>query len=856
MRVALDLQGAQTPGSRNRGIGRYTMGLAGGLARAAGPDVDVCIALNGTFSGTIEPIKAALSPYLPESAFSVYLSPTSSDYAQVHDCELGLQAATAAARLHLASLEPDVILFSSPMEGFGPGDIAAFLPELPSIPSLAVIYDLIPLRDPMQFLQRKRYRSFYMRQLNVLRRLDGLLSISEATRQDVITHLDRAPTTVTNIGSACDPIFATTPRSARSECLPKRPYLLLLGGEDPNKNLSHAVRAFAALPNDLREGHVLLHVGVLSDEAQVGLRAIGGDSVALEFLGHVDDSILISAYDHAEIALFPSRAEGFGLPALEAMWRSTPVLASNTTSLPEVVGEAGLLTDPDHPEALSAAIERLLRNPDLRMRTGARLRARAKRFSWDKVGRAALEAMQEAAGDPGRKGLRPPPMYGVDDALDACAEPVASGAVRSHDAVDALIVSGRVGAQVGPPRLLVDVTETIARDPGTGIQRVVKRTVESLPACLTSEVSGRVTVPVRIGTGGQLCAAPRFGVAPEEQEGAALPLRTGDLLLMLDSSWLEYPAFASAFQAIRQYGGKVITAVYDLVPLLHPDVVAEGMADAFDVWLRRALIESDGLVCISEAVADELVTYICERGLPHRDGLRIGWWHLGSDISAANDDSGVVLDGPLDRFLDRSNEEALFLCVGTLEPRKRHVTALRAMERLWAEGLEARLLLMGREGWDMEALVAELRSHPEAGRRLLWVESPSDAELKRAYTSSTALLFPSVYEGFGLPVVEAARNGVGSICSDIPVLREIGGNGILYAPVDDVDAWADRIRAVACGDTRLNPSSTVLLSWNDSSKQLLEVLYADRWKTVMRREGTATTSARARGEEPTDRTFR
>ena len=389
--------------------------------------------------------------------------------------------------------------------------------------------------------------------------------------------------------------------------------------------------------------------------------------------------------------------------------------------------------------------------------------------------------------------------------------------------VDAFIRSARVGQEIGPPRLLVDVTSTHRRDVGTGIQRVVRRITEELHAAPAGRRHAE-TVDV-VFRNGKLRVIESIGGA----EGPPLAHRTGETLLMLDALWEDYPHVCGILTDVRRYGGRIVTAVYDIVPLLHPDVTVGTLPRTFGVWFHHAVLHSDGLVCISRAVADEVTAYIRDNGLPHRDGLRIGWWHLGSDIPAETDGRAApeVVD-----FLSEGG--STFLMVGTVEPRKRHAVALSAMETLWARGLDARLLVLGREGWNVGDLVRRLHSHPEIGRRLLWRPVASDADIAHAYEHAAALLFPSLTEGYGLPISEAARAGLGAIASDIPVLREVGGDGAAYVAVDDPAALAAAIDAVVDGTITLDPSTAQTMSWARSAAHLREVLDDDRWHVVLR----------------------
>ena len=126
--------------------------------------------------------------------------------------------------------------------------------------------------------------------------------------------------------------------------------------------------------------------------------------------------------------------------------------------------------------------------------------------------------------------------------------------------------------------------------------------------------------------------------------------------------------------------------------------------------------------------------------------------------------------------------------VGTIEPRKGHMQVLDAFDQLWSQGMDINLIIAGAEGWrhlrqDMRRtipqIVARLRSHRERGRRLFWVNGPSDEYLEKIYATSSCLIAASEGEGFGLPLIEAARHKLPIIARDIPVFREVAGEHAL-----------------------------------------------------------------------------
>lgn len=414
-----------------------------------------------------------------------------------------------------------------------------------------------------------------------------------------------------------------------------------------------------------------------------------------------------------------------------------------------------------------------------------------------------------------------------DDTLNAFAETLRKSGltVDVEDLGSDLIRSARIGEEAGAPRLLIDVSYITTIDHGAGIQRVVHSLIKSLCA----QGPGRrfesiAFVAAREPDRTQLCHVNHIGA----ELGPPLRMRTGDTLLMLDAAWEAYPSLVPRLEEVRRYGGRIVTVVYDIIPLRRPDLVADALPQIFERWFRAAVATSDALVCISKAVADDVVSYIREENLTHRDGLRIGWWHLGSDLPIHVDDRpSEDITGMLD------DDTPTFLMVGTVEARKRHAVALDAVELLWRRGRELKLLILGREGWHVSNTVRRLREHEEAGKRLLWKSSASDADIQHAYERSTALLYPSVLEGFGLPIVEAAINGLGSIVSDIPPLREIGGEGLIYFPTDDPAALANAIEGALEG-TVPDHSTVKTLSWAESALHLLEVLDHDRFEYLLR----------------------
>jgi glycosyltransferase involved in cell wall biosynthesis len=260
-------------------------------------------------------------------------------------------------------------------------------------------------------------------------------------------------------------------------------------------------------------------------------------------------------------------------------------------------------------------------------------------------------------------------------------------------------------------------------------------------------------------------------------------------------------------------GGRIVLGIHDLIPLHYPGLSKASDAEAFRAWLESAVPMADAIVTVSRTVAGDICEYLSMSGLRHKPNLRIGWEHLGADFAA---DSRAA---PSREIVDICDQGPFFLTVGLIEPRKGHAVALSAFEKLWTAGIDARYLIIGGCSQSSLAVRQRILRHREYGRRLFWLSKANDADLIYAYSRARSLVYPSCAEGFGLPLVEAARCGVPVIASDIPVFREIGGDSIAYFNLLDADALANRIRDALAGKT-VKPSFAIM-TWREATQRLL-----------------------------------
>ena len=812
MRLWIDGQCLQTT-SRLRGIGRYTLELIRAIAQTC-PDVEMSISFNAAMADAAIAARDVVQPWITANNIHVWQGAAGigehlSGYDDLH--RLG----EIALAHHIACLAPDMALSASPFEG--QGDMAApFLtPAGHAIPRAAIFYDAIPLRYPARYLSHGGIRASYQRRIAAHRNFDHLLAISGFARDEAVALLPHAD--VVRIDAGVSPDFiGLAARDADPAILRqfgvRNPFMLYVGALDWRKNVTAAAEAFALLDPPLRAELQFVLAGKSERSDLEKVRALWRQGGLAEnnliLLDHVTDPILTQFYKQADLVIQPSLIEGFGLTALEAMHCGVPVIAANTGALPEVVGDARALFDPTSPTEIAARITQIMTDSVLARSLVEQGLVRAREFSWARTARLAVDAL---------KGWARTPVPQSRDTLRRITR-AQLGRLSKRDAkMAALVLAAAEPVPAGPPRLLIEVTATSYNDPGTGIQRVVNKIARSL-----LERQGARLVwcdkpdgffDARFGPEGRLRRAPM------EPAHHVLP-RTGDHILMLDSSWVYSDIYNKVMRQARLQGAQITSVLYDLVPLKTPAFCDVQMSDMFALWIQSALLYSTGFVCISRAVADELLSLL--ESIRYPRPMKIGYWRLGADLSG-----GGVSAAPREAPVD-----LMFLMVGTLEPRKGHRVALDAFTQLWRKGFPGTLCVIGKRGWAVDHLAADLKAHPEWSHKLTWLENASDEILEAHYAACTALICASHAEGFGLPIVEAGIHGKPVIASDIPVFREVAGenDAVTYFEMGSPGALAAAVENFAARhDAAPLVRQDKTVTWAQSAAELQSIVLDGNW---------------------------
>lgn len=409
MRIVIDLQALQSQSSGTRGIGRYSRSLVEAILRNA-PEDEIILLLNGMIGRSNSALRKEFMQARPDVEVRIWSAAPPASHLSDGDWRLAAEAIREAA---LEALEPDVVLVTSLFEGFDEDAVTT----VSSLPTAVVLYDIIPHLYRDTYLTSPHIAEWYDGKIAELKRADLVLSISDWSAHDAITHLQLPPTRIANISSDAASLFAERPAvQSDREMLSTglgltRPFLLYTGGIDYRKNIHGLIRAFAALSGDIISSHQLAIVCRVDDAEKARLlqdaRDAGLPEGALVVTGFVSDDTLVTLYNACKAFVFPSWYEGFGLPVLEAMRCGAPVIGSNVSSIPEVIGRADALFDPHSTEDMARLIESVLTDEDFRQSLRDFAPKQAARFDWDATAKRALAAMRSLAA---RARTEPQPM--------------------------------------------------------------------------------------------------------------------------------------------------------------------------------------------------------------------------------------------------------------------------------------------------------------------------------------------------------------------------------------------------------------------------------------------------------------
>lgn len=261
--------------------------------------------------------------------------------------------------------------------------------------------------------------------------------------------------------------------------------------------------------------------------------------------------------------------------------------------------------------------------------------------------------------------------------------------------------------------------------------------------------------------------------------GSTTIFARGDVLVSAGLDW-DFKDLPQLYRLKREHGFHVVLVCYDLIPVLFPHLCRAEVAQVFPRYYADMAWVADHVLCISESSRRDFLKYVKQIGAPLP---RTSLMRLGSVPDAhAPAEVGHLVDGPF------------ILFVSTIERRKNHDILYRALVRLSERGRPVpTLVFVGMPGWGVTDLLNDLSRDPRVRDRIVLLNHVTDAELRGLYARAQFTVFPSLYEGWGLPVEESFSHGRFCLAADTSSLREVGGDLAEYLDPWDVEAWADRL---------------------------------------------------------------
>jgi len=635
------------------------------------------------------------------------------------------------------------------------------------------VYDLIPIMFPQLIpphVTRLQQITFSQAKPG-----DQFICISQATKNDLCRIIGVEPEYAMVTHLAADPaIFyqcfdeqvLTTIRLKYG--IGSAPYILSLCTLEPRKNIDHVIRAFARLVRDRRICDTkLVLTGTKGWDFNRIFNEIDSNPelhTRIVLTGYVPDEDLAPLYSGATVFVYMSLYEGFGLPPLEAMQCGVPAITSNTSSLPEVVGNAGIMLDPQDIDSLCRAMHEVVTNRELHKEMSKRSLLQAANFSWDRCVEETISAYKSALSN----------------------QKVKVGAAREPAIViDGVIFQLQHGRPFGISRLWWSLLTEMAATPMA--ERIVLLDREG-------------TAPEIPGIRRRRVSAFQLGTAREEAPE-------------LDRVCCEEKAglFISTYYTFTTLTPSLLM-LYDMIPERFDSV---GPNAPNPEWRDKhhAIVNSSAFAAISQSTARDLTTFYpqaSERQLSIipcavSDDFRM---HSAEEIAAFKSVNGI--------------DRPYFLLVGRRDPHKNAALFFKAFASLPER--ERYAIVMAGGG---NALEPELRAlaGPAAGYAGFF----SDRDLSLAYSGAIALVYPSLYEGFGLPILEAMQSGCPVITCQNSSLPEVAGSAALYVGEQDVEGMSRALLEVQDPDVRAylikrGVERARLFSWQKGAELLTEAI--------------------------------
>lgn len=831
MRILIDMQACQSS-SKYRGVGRFCLELARSVINLDKKN-EYLLMLNGAL-GFVDEIKSYFVNTLPSENIYTWNQFSNTSYFHGNKKEIFISEIIREAMIR--DIAPDLVFLPNLQEGWGDSAVISIgrLPEDTGIPYISTLHDVIPLIYEDEYLAKDNpIRPWYLEKIKYLSMSRQILTVSESSKVDIIDKLNISDIQVVPNGIDIKKFASIADKKQLASLLYRfsigSKFILYTGGMDPHKNLDNLYQAYMRLPFEIKNEYVLVIAGKIPtsiSDVKLKLEKLGILERVI-FTDYVSDQELIALYSACELFVFPSYQEGFGIPPLEAMAAGAVVITSDIPVMREVIGQdIDAFFNALEPDSISAKIVYALNNDEFRSSFKLYARQRIKKFSWENSAKKLIEVFNSLQSD-NKCDVIESGVTSLDLAVNAIKK--SSFSFDEHEMRKiAKLLCDNFPPHYRKPKIYIDISSMVHHDSKTGIQRVVR--------ALSNELVNKFNnVEFIYSYANHLVfwrAEVNNGIYSCSNKDEIIDFYRGDKILYLDL----HPAMAISHRPInahlRDMGVEIYYIIYDLIPILKPEAFVAELSNEFIGWAITTSY-SDGVICISKSVADEYLTWIRENRPARYTKLKIGYFHLGADIKNSMPTLGRPKNA--EDTISALKNGLNFIMVGTIEPRKGHMQMLNAFELLWQEGLDVNLLIVGKKGWLSDDITDVISKHERLNKNLYWFNGISDEYLEDIYQVSNCLLAASEAEGFGLPLIEAARHQLAIIARDIPVFREVAGEHAFYFSGTSSETQSNAIKKWISSwkdGTYPRSENMAYLTWKESAEQFISCVIDNNWYHV------------------------
>ena len=832
-KILFDLSSLQGE-DRRRGIGRWSKNFLEAFLMHSKDDYDVHFLLSDLYLDQLQKIQFQLNDYIDDNL---------SNFHVWHGVPFNLSHGTKIEKSNykfnvevktniIESILPDIFFNFHQGAGLGDYSVTHLRIKEKNIKQVSVVYDFIPNEYPSEFLTSKPSKEFNRSYLKELDNQDYLLTISEFTRTQSLKRLSIDKDDVISVGTGISSKFLKDEKALSNRQISinpeifskiKNPFLLSVGVFEWRKNFDAILKSYKYLDKKIKNQLDLVLISPFETPlTQEYKRLAKENQVKLHIFYGVSDSELSYLYRNCKLFIFPSIAEGFGLPVLESIHSGSLSICSSESSIPEIINfDKNYLFNPMEPKEIAKKIAFFSQMDNFKLAKHKQLQRKyVEKWTWNNSAKIFIDFIE-------KKHININKAKTIKNTFSPSFAKAITKKIKLIDASQVTPISKAL-AKNFPLRnryILLDVSILSKSDAKSGIQRVVRNAVWGILSNRNLNYSVKLVafennkfVLKNTFEGKMKSLLDSFdpGIDNIFIDEDYLPIR-GDIFIGLD---LNHALYRDNFLAVNNLyvaGVKFINIVYDILPLKLRKNFEKNMPWFHKIWLDAILSFGD-VISISKTTSNDLKDFISSNGIFLHKPRKFYSFVFGGN----QDDTevfSITQDKKIRSIVKKDIFKDCFIMLGTIEPRKNHEEVFLTFQKIWKDGGEDKLLIIGKQGWKVEKFIKKLKNNINYNSKVFWLNDLNDSEVSFMLANAKSLIFASKNEGLGLPLVEASSKNLTIIANDIPIFREVGADSAYY--FKDSHELMDLIKNFK---KKSSKEISDRVSWKKSTQILIDII--------------------------------